>query len=396
MGNVAGDGGGGYRVNKLSSVAAIDAGQSWDSGWFPVDKYDAITTAVKTDQNGYYDIVFSVDQVNEDSTLRRYYRTSKINPPHRFVCARGFVKVVFYNTSASNQTFFRFETMLGIKGDLNAPLDTKLAQDFDSTAVRPSEFSDEVALGLREGVSKWNKFGEDTSISSGDGERTNWDFGGTMSVSTWLTANDTYDIAYNNTTDGSGGTGARSLRFFHVKIENGKRVGQVDDHTLGGTGTDTTSFSGVGLNRVQVLSQGGAGFNTNAITITDTSGGNAQGYIPATSSITWQSVFFTQSDHTTVVSHLHAWATKLSGGGSPNITVRAYYYSFDTGVRTRIFREVVDTSVRNHIDLDDPEKFTIPENSVLHFTAESDNSSSSSCGIRFSLKEYTDVDSEAP
>jgi hypothetical protein len=124
-----------------SHSTLITDGSNFTGAWEDVSQYDSVVVAVKTDQNGYFEVQFSPDGVNQDSTLTRYYRTTQIEAPHRFTITRSYFRVVFYNNSGSDQTFFRLQTTIGAKSELNAPLDSTLAQDFDSISVRPSDLS---------------------------------------------------------------------------------------------------------------------------------------------------------------------------------------------------------------------------------------------------------------
>lgn len=90
----------------------------------------------------------------------------------------------------------------------------------------------------------------------------------------------TADITYNSGTDGAGGgaTGATQLYFFYID-SNGLPAEAA--HTLGSDGSDTTAFSGLGINRIAVLASGSNDTNVNDITITATTGGSNQAQIAA-------------------------------------------------------------------------------------------------------------------
>ena len=109
-----------------SHSTLITNGSNFTGTWEDVTQYESLIVAVKTDQNGYFEIQFSPDGTNQDSTLTRYYRTTQIEAPHRFTITRSFFRVVFYNNSGADQTYFRLQTSIGLKGDLNAPLDSVL------------------------------------------------------------------------------------------------------------------------------------------------------------------------------------------------------------------------------------------------------------------------------
>ena len=196
-----------------SHTTLITNGSNFTGTWEDVTQYESVVVAVKTDQNGYYEIQFSPDGTNQDSTLTRYYRTNQIEAPHRFTVTRSYCRVVFYNDSGSDQTFFRLQTSLGLKGDLNAPLDSTLAQDFDCVSVRPSDFHTEVALGRRQGASTWNKFGYNLDVSAATPELiASW--GGTFQ---FLTTGETIDVVSSSANDiNTTGTGAYGVVVYGV------------------------------------------------------------------------------------------------------------------------------------------------------------------------------------
>ena len=124
-----------------STFDALSAAGVFTGTWEDVSGYDAITIAVSTDQDGSYSVQFSPDGVNQDSTLTRYYRTARINAPHRFTVTRQYMRVVYTN-DADAQSYFRLQVLLGIKGPLNMPLDGTVAQDYDATVVRATYVND--------------------------------------------------------------------------------------------------------------------------------------------------------------------------------------------------------------------------------------------------------------
>ena len=101
--------------------------------------------------NALVSIQFSPDGINQDSTLTRYYRTNQINVPHRFTMTRRYCRIVVTNNSGTDQTYLRLQTAFsGGRHPLNVPLDGTVAQDYDATVVRPTDYHYEVAEGLRQ------------------------------------------------------------------------------------------------------------------------------------------------------------------------------------------------------------------------------------------------------
>ena len=67
-----------YISDKNSSEVSIDNGANFTGEWEETGNASSIKVAVKTDQNGYYEIQWSTNKTDVDSTLTRYYRTNQI------------------------------------------------------------------------------------------------------------------------------------------------------------------------------------------------------------------------------------------------------------------------------------------------------------------------------
>lgn len=215
-----------------------------------------------------------------------------------------------------------------------------------------------------------NKFGYNTDVDTGTSEIVA-SFGGAFNPLTdVITTAQTFTVAYNNTTDGSTATGARMLQVDYLD-ENFEA--QVGFHTLGSTGSDTTSFSGVGINRVVVVSLGGALYNGNDITITATTDATTQAQIPAEKNVTQQCIYHTPINRTLNLNFLKLSTLKLSGGGgSPVVNIIGYSYSRVTQGRYAVIDVEVDTSVENNVVINFSEPITFTGREVVYFEATTD------------------------
>ena len=134
------------------------------------------------------------------------------------------------------------------------------------------EGQDAVSMSRREGAYVLNKFAYRDDIDTADGDALII-ADNTTNTPTILTSASTFTIAYNNTTDGDGTNGALSLLITYLDSDEDETTGI---HTLGSSGSDVTSFSGLGINRIVVLSSGSTQANGNDITVTATTGGSVQ------------------------------------------------------------------------------------------------------------------------
>ena len=385
MGGLANGGGAVSEGNSSTTPLTSATSLTFTGEWVDVSGYADLSVAVTTDQNGYFSVQYSTNRNDVDSTLPRYYRTANIEAPHVFENARKYARVVFTNDSGSDQTYFRLQTILGNRGQLNAPLDSTLPQDFDATAVRPSISQDEINLGLRQNVSSYHKFAyRDTGLTSAGGEQTVWAANANFTV---MTSADTFTITYNNATDGLGTTGALSLLISYID-ENYEL--QTAVHVLGNTGSDVTSFSGLGINRVVVVSSGTADVNTNDITLADTSGGTVQGFVPAGRSVTQQMVFHFPISHDAVSRWVFIGCNRLSGS-SPNALFKIYVYNRLVETQYEVFRHSIDTRTDTSIELHDPVGFNFSGRDVMWMVVDTDQNNTI-VDARMSFNIYKNVD----
>lgn len=292
-----------------------------------------------------------------------------------------YVRIVV-TTDSLTTTTFNLQTQYGVFRQGNAPGNLSLGLDADALNVRPTSFQDEVTIGRRVGVTPWTKFGYRTNLTAANGEETIWAATGNYTVPT---SAQTYTITYNNTTDGAGGgaTGATQLTFYDLD-SSGLPI--IRTHTLGSSGSDVTSFTGLGINRCVVSASGSSTYNVNDITITHTTSGNTMALIPATQSVTQQCIFHVGANHVAAAKFLTFNVNKLSGS-NPKVTVKGYVYNRAIATRFEIYRHIIDTQSENTITLIDPVNFRLNSTDVLYFVADTDQNNTV-ITMRFSLNEY--------
>lgn len=366
-----------------SSTAALASSATFTGGWERPGS-QSVTVAVATDQDGTFSVQFSPDGTNVDSTLTRYYRTNQINAPHRFTMARAYVRVVFQNTSSSAQTYFRLQTLYGDKQPLNVPLDAVLAQDYDATAVRPSDPHDEVALGLRQGTTQWNKWGYNTDVDSAGAEViASW--GGTFTPRTTAT---TFTVVSSDTADDDGSTGATAIIIYYVDAD---RLAQTTVVTMDGTTPVVTGVTGLGINRAAIYTVGSAGVNVGTITITATTGGATMAQMPAGGGTTQQCIFYSQAKHTLLMKWLYVEGVRFGNGTEPKITIKAWVWSGVTTAKYEVGRWILDLGVDTYRDIVPPLPFPVGPSSVFWLEASTDRDDTQ-ISARFSLEEVRALD----
>lgn len=362
-----------------STTTLLTAGSTYTGTWVLATGYDSVMVAVKTDQDGTFSVQFSPDGSNADSTLTRYYRTAQIEAPHRFTIARAYYRVTFTNSSASDQTYLRLQTIRGNKAPLNAPLDSVLSQDFDSLPVRPSSYVAEVAMGQRQGHVLWNKFGFNTDVDTATPEVVaSW--GGSYTPPT--TAR-TLSVVSTSTADSSAGTGARNIVIYGI---GANRKSQTVVVTMNGTTPVVTTETWLGVNRIAIGLSGSGQVNAGTITATATTDATIQGQVPAGAGTSQQCIFHVQSGHTALVEFVRAGVIRFGNGAEPVVTVRGWVYSPVSNSRYEVLRVVIDASLNNGAEVNTPSPFPIAGPAVfwLQATTTRDDTQVSA---RFVLKE---------
>ena len=171
------------------------------TGTGELNDYTGCFITVSTNQNGVLYTEFSQDGTNWDTSLSFNYDTTRINPPHQFEKGSRYFRVRFENTSGFAQTHLRIQTSYGTFGKLTSPINGMLAENFDATVVRPTEYRLEVAMGKRQGRKTWNKFGFNQDVDTASPEVIS-SFGGDFSI---MTTADFLSVVSTSANDTSAG-----------------------------------------------------------------------------------------------------------------------------------------------------------------------------------------------
>ena len=375
---------GGGESTGNSSTTILTSGSTF-TGTGEQNNFPQVGVMVKTDQTGVLYFDFSSDGVNWDSTfpVSGFKLAANIPDFHTAVKLGRYFRVRLVNDTDGDQTYLRLNTYYGA-GFIpsNTPLNQSVGTDADAQIVRPNNFGDEVVIGRRPGVKNFTKFGYRNGLTANAGEQTIWEY--TSGNFTPMTTASTFTVAYNNSTDGAGTTGALTLFFVYVDADG---IAREAVHTLETDGSDVTSFTGLGINRIAVSSSGTATFNTNSITVTETTGGTVQAFMPATQSVTQQCIYHVCSNSDAVAKNLWINPSKASGGSAPTFIVKGYVFNRQFQTRFEVFRSIIDSSTDSFVSLSEPNGFALSPTDILYFVVDT-SANSSEINLRFSLVEY--------
>lgn len=149
-----------------SSAVALNSAATFTGTGYDVSLYASLVVAVKTDQAGTLYVEFSTDNTNWDSSLS-FSVAAATNEVHKITITRKYLRIRFTNTSASNQTYFRLQTMLGDYQVLTSSLNSIIQSDGDAILVRPLDFNLMVAEGLYQNRTNTIKDGINFDIDTG-------------------------------------------------------------------------------------------------------------------------------------------------------------------------------------------------------------------------------------
>jgi len=366
-----------------SSTTALASSATFTGAWEDVTDFSDVVIALASDQPCTYTIQFSPDGVNQDSTLTRYLKLGKISAPHRFTVTRKYCRVTVTNTGASAQTYMRLQTTFGHRHPLNVPLDGTVAQDYDATCTRPTNFNYEAALGKWQGTRTFSKFGYNTDVDIATSPEVIWSVGGAYTVPTTA---ETLDIVSTDAADDGdpAGTGAHNVYIYGID-ENRKY--QTETVTLNGTTTVVTTNQWLGINRMVVGSAGSGQANAGAITATGTSSSNVFGRIVAGESVTQQCIYHTQLQSQVLADWLLINCLKIGVGSTPTVTIKGWIYSPVSNCKYEVFRHLIDTSVENTVEIRPSQPFIFNPGDVFYLTATTDVDNTT-ISARFSLIEF--------
>ena len=239
---------------------------------------------------------------------------------------------------------------------------------------------DSIVRGKIPGVTSWNKFGYRDNLTAAGGEQIVW---ASTATFTPMSSAEAFKIAFDSSVDGSTTVGAKQLTFYYNDANNTPAVAA---HSLGSTGSDTTSFTGLGINRIAVSQTGSLETNSTDITITAAVSSSVQAIIPALGSVTQQCIYHVGSSRTGVAKFLTFNVNKLSGS-NPKVTVKGYVYNRGASSKYEVYRHTIDTQAENTVTINEPIGFRFNPQDILYFVADTDQNNTV-ISMRFSLNDY--------
>lgn len=377
-------GSGSFSNPSLSNFTVTPLGSSATyTGAGELNNFDGVTIDVRGDGEFTVYMDFSVDGSNWTSYPVVGFKGSSTQPVFRSAKkAARYFRLRIVNGSVA-QTYLRAYTYYGPHTQIDAALNQSIALDSSAVVSRPTIAQDEIIRGLRGGVTYIGKFGYRDTTTAGAGEETLWYDNSNFVV---MTSADTFTITYNNATDGLATTGALSLLvdYLDANFELQQAV-----HILGNTGSDVTSFSGLGINRAVVISSGTANTNTNNITFADTGAtfGN-QAVVPAGDGVTQQLVYHCPILSVPVMQYLELSTNKIAGGGNPRVTFRLKSYNRVTETQYNVRRFTIDTNSNTRIVYD--KEILFSGRDVIFVTMDTDVNNTVGNGS-FSINQYETV-----
>lgn len=369
-----------------TTTTTLTGSATWTGAWRRVPDDSNIFINSKADVSGTLFLQFSnsADGTNSsDEPTLGYSCGPNILEAHAVVPVAPYFRAKYTNDSTAQTSFELYTYYFPRNYPKLAPYNKRIGRDENAMPTRPSDPQDDISRSLRAGVSWLNKWGYRDDVDTADGDALII-ADDTTNTPTILTSSSTFTVTYTNTTDGSGTTGALSLLFTYLDENEAQ---QTATHTLGSSGSDVTTFSGLGINRCVVLSSGSGDTNGSDITVTATTGGSVQAFLPAGTSVTQQVLGHVPANTTGVAKFLFLSALRIAGGSSPRVTFKVFVYNRGTDTTYEVFRYGMDTAAENHLEVVDPINFVFSARDVFWITANTDTNNTSVSG-RLSLNLY--------
>ena len=238
------------------------------------------------------------------------------------------------------------------------------------------DYKHEVALGIIEGSSLWNKFGYNVDVDTATSPEIVASFGGSFSP---VVTETTISLVSSSAADDSGGTGCNSVVIYGLNADWEEVVELV---TLDGTTPVTTTSTWVGINRLAMYICGTGQVNAGTITATAVTGGRTMAVMPLAEGVTQQCLFYVAQGHTFVMEYLLLGAGR-NASNNPYVTFKVYVYSAISNGIQEVFRKTLDTEVEVYADIEPSLPFPITEKTVIWVEVSTDqNNTEATC--RFS------------
>lgn len=248
----------GTQEERLSTDTPLNSGATFTGLTTDVAAYPSILVSCKTDQDGALYVDFSMDGTNWDSTLS-FSVTANSNEVHRLSISKRYARVRFTNTSASNQTYLRLQTLLGTQTLLNSALNSTIGQDADAIVTRTISEELGIALGRFDGYSIVNKFGRNPDVDTGTVPEDIWNGGG---IYTGFPTGSPEEFQVFSSDAGDTGT----ITFTYL-ASNTSTAWQTATATLNGTTPVNTGVTGYRMHTASYSSGSSTTFNLGTITI---------------------------------------------------------------------------------------------------------------------------------
>ena len=361
--------------STLNSTTTLLTAGSTFTGTSELNDFDDVMVSLKTDQVGTLYMEFSPDNVNWDTSLSFKYDNTRINAPHILVKGGRYYRTRFTNDSASDQTFLRLETFYGSFRSLTAPINGTLAENYDATVVRPTDYRSEVAMNKRQGREIWNKFGYNDDVDVGTEVLASW--GGTFTPLTTATTIGVVSSSVNDIV--TTGTGVRQIVVYGIDADRNQQIEVV---SMNGTTPVVTTSTWLGINRVVMFLCGSGQINDGTIDITATTGGSTMAQMPLNGGVTQQCIFHVPENY----NFLTEWlvVNVLNKGKNAELLLRMWVYSAVSNGKQEVLRLEIDTSKTTEpIQLNPNLPFPVTENTVLWLECTSDTANVS-VSARFS------------
>ncbi|KKL49845.1 hypothetical protein LCGC14_2311430 [marine sediment metagenome] len=222
-----------------------------------------------------------------------------------------------------------------------------------------------IARGLISGVKSSVVSSHNPTLPNGT-EEDIWEEGGTL---VYLSSAETMEVVSDSINDTSAGTGAQAVSLEGLD-SNYDEISETI--IMAGTTPVTSSLSYLRVRLLTVSGSGSLQSNDGVITAEASTASTIQCHLNAREGASQNSHFTVPNNKNAYVIRVSFQASKLSGGGTPEVEWKGLAMLFGSNTWIQVFDVIQDSTVQNVIDVDQPIMPLLPPKTDIRLTGTSD------------------------
>ncbi len=209
--------------------------------------------------------------------------------------------------------------------------------------------------------------GHNPDIDNSGGREDLWEGGGLLQ---YQSVAELQNITSTDSDDTVNGTGAQLLI---LQCLNASFLVETEFINLDGTNTVQSTLECIRIRFAAVSLSGSSEFNEGIITITSADSNLLQAQMDSGEAFTKNSQFTVQANHTGIIKNIMFSATRTGGGQEPVVNFKGKIRFFESNTWVETFNFKIDTSINDHLIMDNPISNQITARTDIRIEATSTN-----------------------